>query len=198
MKIRKIITFYKIILTKLKYNFTLKKLGKKVIIEKPILFLGKKYIEIEKGVFIRKNSRIEVIDNFNKKIFTPKLKIGKNVNIEQNFHCTCAGNITIGDNTSITENVSIFNIIHPYKNINIAPKFQDIEVKDISIGENCFIGANVVILPGSVIGKNVTIGSNSVVNKKTPDNVVIAGIPAKIIKKYNFKLEKWEKYNEKL
>lgn len=55
-------------------------------------------------------------------------------------------------------------------------------VASIKIGKNCWIGNSVAILAGVEIGDNVTIGSNSVVTKSFPSNVVIAGVPAKIIK----------------
>lgn len=51
-----------------------------------------------------------------------------------------------------------------------------------SIGDNCYIGPGAKIFGDIVIGDNVDIGANSVVNKSFPDNVVIAGIPAKIIR----------------
>ncbi len=55
-------------------------------------------------------------------------------------------------------------------------------IKNVKIGSNCWIGNSVTILPGVELGNNVTIGANTVVTKSFPDNVVIAGCPAKIIK----------------
>jgi acetyltransferase-like isoleucine patch superfamily enzyme len=52
----------------------------------------------------------------------------------------------------------------------------------IRVGNNVFIGVHTIILPGVSIGDNVVIGAGSVVNKDIPDNVVAAGVPAKIIK----------------
>lgn len=52
-----------------------------------------------------------------------------------------------------------------------------------TIGENCFIGAGAKIIGGIIIGNNVKIGANAVVTKDVPDNCVVVGIPAKIIKK---------------
>jgi serine O-acetyltransferase len=53
------------------------------------------------------------------------------------------------------------------------------------IGDNCYIGPGAKLFGAITIGNNVTIGANSVVNKSFPDNVVIAGIPAKIIRYKN-------------
>jgi acetyltransferase-like isoleucine patch superfamily enzyme len=57
--------------------------------------------------------------------------------------------------------------------------------KDIKIGKNCWIGGNVSILAGVELGNNVIVGANSVVTKSFPDNVVIAGCPAKIIREHS-------------
>ena len=53
---------------------------------------------------------------------------------------------------------------------------------DIKIGDNCYIGAGVTILGPVTIGNNVTIGAGAVVTKDVPDNAVVAGVPAKVVK----------------
>ncbi len=53
---------------------------------------------------------------------------------------------------------------------------------DVTIGQNCWLGHGAVVLPGVTLGDNVTVGANSVVTKSFPPNVVIAGVPAKVIK----------------
>lgn len=73
-------------------------------------------------------------------------------------------------------------------NINIQTSNHDLldrnkhTAKSVKIGKNCWLGGNVTILPGVEIGNNVTVGANSVVTKSFPDNVVLAGAPAKIIR----------------
>lgn len=55
--------------------------------------------------------------------------------------------------------------------------------KPITVGEDCWFGGNCIVLPGVTIGKGVTIGAGSVVTKDVPDYVVVAGNPARVIKK---------------
>ena len=53
---------------------------------------------------------------------------------------------------------------------------------DVIIGRNCWLAHGVAVMPGVTLGNNVTVGANAVVTKSFPDNVVIAGVPAKIIR----------------
>ena len=62
------------------------------------------------------------------------------------------------------------------------------------IGDNVWVGDNVTILPNVHIGNGCVVGSNSVVTKDIPDNCIAVGIPAKVIKKYDFEKKKWVKF----
>jgi len=90
--------------------------------------------------------------------------------------------IKIGKQCAIGYRVSIKALTHdrekPYPSV-----LGDIKTleKDIIIGDLCWIGDNVFIKEGVKIGNNVTIGANSVVTKSFSDNLVIAGVPAKVI-----------------
>lgn len=55
-------------------------------------------------------------------------------------------------------------------------------VKDVVIGRNCWLAKGVCIMPGVILGDNVTVGANAVVTKSFPDNVILGGVPAKVIK----------------
>ncbi|MBR1774416.1 MAG: acyltransferase [Bacteroidales bacterium] len=93
-------------------------------------------------------------------------------------------NISIGNNVLIGGNCKIIdNDFHPLQDDKRHPqRHEDIKKKPILIGDGCFIGANSIILKGTTIGKNCVIGAGSVVHGAFPDNVIIAGNPAKIIK----------------
>lgn len=93
--------------------------------------------------------------------------------------------IKIGKNATIGANCKIIdNDFHP---INHEYRIKGLNKehtahRPILIGDNCFIGMNSIILKGTTLGNNVVVGAGSVVHGKFPDNCIIAGNPAKIIR----------------
>ena len=108
------------------------------------------------------------------------LSIGHNTYIGAKFHIRVGRNIKIGNNVAIAWNVTIMDSdFHDFyvdgSNKNIA--------KDVIIKDNVWIGNNTIVLKGVTIGENAIIGAGSVVTKDVPSNTIVAGNPAKIIKK---------------
>ncbi|MBC7912746.1 MAG: acyltransferase [Pyrinomonadaceae bacterium] len=103
------------------------------------------------------------------------------------------GPVTIGDNVMLAQNIVVSGLNHGYQDITIPPKDQPVTTKPITIRDNVWIGANCVITAGVSIGKHSVIGAGSVVTKNIPEYVVAAGNPARILKKYNFESQNWEK-----
>ena len=89
--------------------------------------------------------------------------------------------LSIGDYTKITKGICI--LTHDYSLSVIRRVYGEWvgEGAETIIGENCFIGVNSILLMGTQLGNNVIVGAGSVVHGKFPDNVVIAGNPARII-----------------
>ncbi len=104
------------------------------------------------------------------------LHIGNNVSINPYFRCMSAGNIYIEDDVQIAMNVSLITNNHDFYDRAI------LTVKDIRIKKNAWIGSGSIILPGITIGENSIVGAGSIVTHDVPDNTVVAGNPARIIK----------------
>ncbi|MFT2008716.1 DapH/DapD/GlmU-related protein [Pontibacter sp. 13R65] len=105
-------------------------------------------------------------------------KIGKNVFI--NFGCTFLdlGSITIEDYVMLAPGVKLLSESHPLSSENR----QSLVAKPIHIKRNAWIGANATILQGVTVGENAVVAAGAVVSKDVPDNAVVGGIPAKLIR----------------
>lgn len=124
-----------------------------------------------------------------------KIKISEGTQIGHFFHCVCKNTVVIDKNVLIADKVFVSDCTHKYTDINTPIMQQEIsEIRPVIIGENSWIGENCAIL-GASIGKHCVIGANSVVVKDIEDYCVAVGNPAKVVKKYNFVSNKWEKIN---
>ncbi|MDM8534450.1 sugar O-acetyltransferase, partial [Clostridiaceae bacterium HSG29] len=88
--------------------------------------------------------------------------------------------VTFGDNVMIGPNVQIYTATHPV-NADIRNKGRELGYK-VTIGDNVWVGGGSIICPNITIGDNVVIAAGSVVVKNVPENVIVGGNPAKIIK----------------
>jgi acetyltransferase-like isoleucine patch superfamily enzyme len=110
-------------------------------------------------------------------------RLGKGVfiNFNSTFIDTCP--ISIGARTLVGPHCSFYSGTHPLdpflRNGIKGPELG----KPITIGEDCWFGGNVIVLPGVTIGRGVTIGAGSVVTKDVPAFHVVAGNPARILRK---------------
>lgn len=111
---------------------------------------------------------------------------GYNIHVGENFYANfdCVFldvcEIHIGDNCFIAPGVHIYTATHPLHPVERASGVE--YGKPVRIGHNVWIGGRAVINPGVTIGNNVVIASGAVVTKDVPDNVVVGGNPAAIIK----------------
>ncbi|KAJ1869844.1 hypothetical protein LPJ57_005455 [Coemansia sp. RSA 486] len=88
--------------------------------------------------------------------------------------------VDIGDDVLFGPGVHIYTAEHP---TDPKKRLEGLEsARPVKIGNNVWVGGNAVILPGVTIGNNVTVGAGSVVTKDVPDNVVVVGNPAKVVK----------------
>lgn len=175
------------------YAFVLKKCGKNNVIFKPV-FITPEFISLGDSVIIGYHARIEGVNKYEGAVYSPQIIIDDNVTIEQNVHITFANSIVIGRDTAIAANVTITDIDHPYTDIHTPPEKQPIKVDSVVIGSSCKIYNNVVLLPGVRLGNHNIIGANSVVVAgQYPDYCVIAGSPARIIKRFDTTAGRWIK-----
>lgn len=174
-------------------------LGKSVLIQNDIDFLGSANIEIGDGVYIFKGARIDARGPKQNRII-----LGNQVVIEKNVEIGCLdkttihidedtfiapgvciggpGGITIGKNCLISAYSAIVANNHRFTDIRKPIKYQGVTSKGITIEDDCWLGHGVVVLDGVTIGKGSVIGAGAVVTKDIPPFSVAVGTPAKVIK----------------
>lgn len=163
--------------------------GKHSTIAMPCNLQGCGQLNISIGDYtcIKSHSILGCWAKYGNQQFNPSLTIGNHCNIGEYNHITACNKITIGDGLLTGRYVYIGDNSHGELSIqdSIIPPIERklLSKGDISIGRNVWIGDKVTILAGTHIGNNVIVAANSVVLTEIPDNCVIAGIPAKIVKR---------------
>ena len=99
------------------------------------------------------------------------------------IHCTVIGPVCIGHHVNLAQGITVTALNHNFADTNRRIDEQGISTKPVVIGDDVWIGANAVILPGVTIGRHVVVAAGAVVTKDVPDYCVVAGVPAKVVKK---------------
>ena len=99
------------------------------------------------------------------------------------IHNTIIGPVCIGSHVNLAQGITVTALNHNFKDIKKRIDEQGISTKPVIIGDDVWIGANAVILPGVTIGQHAVVAAGAVVTNDVPDNTVVGGVPAKIIKK---------------
>lgn len=158
-----------------------------VYIGKGCSLKGKKNIQLATHVTIRPSVQIWSGGG--------TVKVGKGSEIGERCRISIANSLEIGEKVLLSPNVYITDCDHEYRDIDIPVMDQGIVQRGqkVSIGDGSYIGINSVIVGDVHIGKHCIVGAKSVVTNNIPDYCVAVGSPARIIKKYDFKRNKWMK-----
>jgi len=98
------------------------------------------------------------------------------------IHCTVIGPVTIGSHVNLAQGITVTALNHNFIDTTLRIDEQGISTNPVVIGDDVWIGANAVILPGVTIGQHVVVAAGAVVTKDVPDNCVVGGVPAKVLK----------------
>ena len=158
-----------------------------------------------KGAVIRRNARLDVLP-------FKKFYIGAHSTIED--FCTVnngvgdvvigndtrvgigsvvIGPVTIGNQVIIAQNIVMSGLNHTYTDVTVPIRLQKATTAPIVVEDEAWIGANAVITAGVTIGKHSVVAAGSVVTKDVPPYSIVAGTPAKVIKKYDWDKKDWVK-----
>ena len=151
----------------------------------PVLCEGKGRVSVGEGTvfgFMEDAGFWTTYEFLNPRNAGSKISIGKNCQICNRFTAVSEGEgIEIGDNVLVGSSVTVldsdFHEIDPEKRVGGNPK-----TGKVVLGDNVWIGDRVMILKGTTIGKNSVVAAGAVVSGEFPANVVIGGVPARVIR----------------
>ena len=179
-----------------------KNISKKIFVGAKVKVLNKKclkvgsYVKLHDGVYIDalstngvrignkvvigRNSRIECTGSLSH--LGKGVSIGDRTTFGSDCYFGAAGGIDIGDDVVAGQNIRFHSENHNFNDLNALIKDQGVTHKGIQIGHNCWIGAGAVFLDGAELEDGCVVAANAVVTKRFPENSVVAGVPARVIR----------------
>lgn len=135
-----------------------------------------KYVDYLEELFQRKLNDVRILTPFICD-FGNRVKLGKGAFINHSAIFSASGGIEIQDGVSLAPGVKIATINHDFNNRHTIYTYGKVTIK-----KNAWIGMGATICPGVTIGENAVVAAGGVVTKDVPDNAVVGGVPAKVIK----------------
>ena len=99
------------------------------------------------------------------------------------IHNTIIGPVVIGSHVNLAQGVTVTALNHNYEDATKRIDEQGVSTKPVVIADDVWIGTNAVVLPGVTIGRHCVVAAGAVVTKDVPDNTIVGGVPARVIKK---------------
>jgi lipopolysaccharide O-acetyltransferase len=158
---------------------------------------GVKYVSMGAGFHAGDGLWLEAVSKYCSQEFSPRIVIGEDVSVGNWTHIAATHYVEIGSNVLMGSKVLITDHNHgqystTHSSPHMAPILRPLDGdRRVVIGQNVWLGDGVVVTPGSSIGAGSVIGANSVVRGNIPPSSIAAGVPAKVIKTFNFDTQKW-------
>jgi acetyltransferase-like isoleucine patch superfamily enzyme len=99
------------------------------------------------------------------------------------LHNTVIGPVTIGNHVNLAQGITVTALNHNFDNVELRIDEQGVSTNPVAIADDVWIGANAVVLPGVSIGSHSVVAAGAVVTKDVPAHSLVAGVPAKIIRR---------------
>jgi len=99
------------------------------------------------------------------------------------LHNTVIGPVTIGNHVNLAQGITVTALNHNFENVELRIDEQGVSTNPVTIADDVWIGANAVVLPGVSIGSHSVVAAGAVVTKDVPAHSLVAGVPAKIIRR---------------
>jgi acetyltransferase-like isoleucine patch superfamily enzyme len=111
-----------------------------------------------------------------------EVRIGAKTVIGQECTISAFQHVSIGRECVVADRVMLIDFDHGITEVERPVRLQGIYKREVRVGHNCWIGYGACILRGVTVGDNSVIGTSAVVTKDVPDNAIVAGVPARVIR----------------
>lgn len=156
--------------------------GKNVTIEKHTELDGYASKKITLGDNVKIGAYSKLLATSHLATFGKGLTMGNNSAVGDFTHFGATGGIEIGNDVIMGSYISFHAENHNFSDTSKLIREQGVSSKGIKIGNNVWVGAKVTFLDGAKVGDNSVVAAGAVVNAEFPNNVIIGGVPAKILK----------------
>jgi len=163
-------------------------MGKGVRIIRPLRIFGARYCEFADQSVLQYGAYIAVLKEFD---YAPLLKVGARTMIGNHAHIVVTKRVELGAGVLTADRLFVSDNRHTFEDAETPVRDQGLtQLAEVHIGDGTWIGENVCIL-GASIGSQCVIAANSVVTRDIPDRCIVAGAPARIVKRYCERREGW-------
>ncbi|MGX4640653.1 acyltransferase [Massilia sp. SYSU DXS3249] len=174
------------------YRPRFRKMGTGSVILLPRWLYNKKNVQVGANCMIGRFAVINAVTDYAGKRYEPAIVIGDDVYIGGHAQLHCMNSLTLEQGCVLSEHVYISDIAHGFDPDKGLILDQELESKGpVHVGEHTFIGFGVSVMPGVTLGKRCIVGTRSVVTRSFPDYSMIAGSPAKLVKRYCLETKSW-------
>lgn len=166
------------------------------LIRFPFEIRNRRFIQLGARLTTGVGCRLEALPQDDHEIHC--IHLGTGVQLNDYVHIGAIKSVYIGNDVLIASKVFITDHNHgnfessPRTEMKKAPIERALEAKPVHIGDRCWLGENVVILPGVSLGEGCVVGASAVVTKAFPAYSLIIGNPGRLYKRYNIESEQWE------
>ncbi len=158
------------------------------LIRRPAYIRGKAAMELGEGFTTGYRCRLEA---FAGPSGEKTLRVGRRVKLGDNVHLVATEKLTIGDDCLFASNVFVSDTDHGSyagdgrdSDPATPPDARPLVAHPTAIGERVWVGEGACILPGAQVGSGCVVAAHSVVKGIIPDNCVVAGAPARVVRRY--------------
>ena len=164
--------------------------GKRITIEYGVRIQNPQFVSIDDDTYVDVNA--ELCANQTLEGIVPSIKVGKRCKVGPYCCLGCDNMIVLEDEVRLAPHVHITDRNHVYadptKSITLQPI---VSPGPVIVNAQTWLGFGVQIMPGVTIGRHSVIAAGSIVTKDIPDYSVAVGMPAKVVKQYDFDKKEW-------